>query len=302
VPDALRVALTLAAGFVTGMLSGMFGIGGAVVSNPSIRSLGATPLQSVGSTLPSIIPSAISGALRYHREGLLHTRIVVWTGLSGAVSSVAGSLLSDAVPGDGHALTMAIAILMGYTAVRTGRAGFAAPKAATDDPGTGPDVDEHVADGTAPGSAIGPIAEADFEMALRTDDEATLRPREEPWMLMCVGVAAGLFSGLLGIGGGLIIVPAFTGWLRLPLKDTLGTSLAAIGVIAVPGMVTHALLGHVNWAFALPLAIGVIPGSRIGAHMAIRTADRTLRLVVAAGLACVGAVYATNELLGLLQH
>lgn len=273
-PDALRILLTVLAGVVTGALSGMFGIGGAVVSNPSIRALGATAIQSVGSTLPSIIPSAISGALRYRREGLLHTRVVLWTGLTGAVTSIGGSLLSDVVPGEGHALTMAIAVLMGYTAFRTARAGLASP---------------------------GPVAEADIEMAIGDGSASDRAPHEEPWRLVLIGAAAGLFSGLLGIGGGLLMVPAFTGWLRLPLKETIGTSLACVGVIAVPGMATHAYLGHIDWTFALPLAVGVIPGARIGAHLAIRTSDRTLRLVVAAGLACLGAIYSTTELLALLD-
>ena len=56
--DAVTVVLTLIAGFFTGVLSGMFGVGGAVISTPAILALGATPLQAVGSTLPSIIPGA----------------------------------------------------------------------------------------------------------------------------------------------------------------------------------------------------------------------------------------------------
>src|ERR687891_2500228 len=91
VPEPWRTILTLVAGFATGVLSGMFGIGGAVVSNPAIRALGASPIQSVGSTLPSILPSAISGALRYYREGLLRVRIVLWTGLAATGAPVGGT-------------------------------------------------------------------------------------------------------------------------------------------------------------------------------------------------------------------
>ena len=51
-----QTILTLAAGVATGVLSGMFGVGGAVVSTPAIRVLGATPLEAIGSTIPSIDP------------------------------------------------------------------------------------------------------------------------------------------------------------------------------------------------------------------------------------------------------
>ncbi|MGZ4710769.1 MAG: hypothetical protein ACXWBN_18695, partial [Acidimicrobiales bacterium] len=57
-------AATLVLGFGSGVLAGMFGIGGAVITTPSIRVLGATPIQAVGSTAPAILPGSISGAYR----------------------------------------------------------------------------------------------------------------------------------------------------------------------------------------------------------------------------------------------
>ena len=76
VPAAVQFALTLLVGFGAGVLSGMFGIGGAVVSTPAIRVLGASALEAIGSTLPSILPSSISGSFRYHRERLIRGRVV----------------------------------------------------------------------------------------------------------------------------------------------------------------------------------------------------------------------------------
>src|SRR2546429_7710332 len=116
---ALQITGTLLVGFVTGVLSGMFGIGGAVVSTPAIRALGATALQAVGSTLPSILPSSVSGSLRYGREGLIRSRVVAWTSAFGVPASVIGSRLSDAVPGNGHILMLVTAALVAYTAYRT---------------------------------------------------------------------------------------------------------------------------------------------------------------------------------------
>jgi uncharacterized protein len=268
VPEPWRTVLTLLAGVVTGVLSGMFGIGGAVVSNPAIRSLGASPIQSVGSTLPSILPSALSGALRYHREGLLRLRVVAWTGLAGAVASVGGSLLTAVVP-EPRILTLSIAVLMVYTAIRTGRAARPATTPEDESPSTPSEPSEG-------------------------------GKRDGWWVLSAIGLVAGVFSGLLGIGGGLLMVPAFTALVGLPLKETLGTSLACVGIIAVPGTVTHAVLGHIDWGFAVPLSIAVIPGARLGAHLTIRASDRALRLAVATGLSVVAAIYATTELVGLV--
>jgi hypothetical protein len=269
VAEPWRTLLTLAAGFVTGVLSGMFGIGGAVVSNPAIRALGASPIQSVGSTLPSILPSAISGALRYHREGLLRLRVVAWTGTSGAAIAVGGSLLTTVVP-DARLLTVSIAALMVYTAIRMGRA--------------------------ARVDAVAPADEREAALEL----ESPPPMRDDWWRLVAIGLVAGLFSGLLGIGGGLLMVPAFTALIGMPLKETLGTSLACVGIIAVPGIVTHAVLGHIDWGVAIPLSIGVIPGARVGAGLAIRSSERALRLTVVVGLSAVAVIYATSELVALI--
>ena len=115
----LRDALTLLLGFATGVLSALFGIGGAIVSNPGLRALGADPLVAVGTTLPSILPGAISGTLRYRREGLIDWRLVTPAAAAGLLAVVGGSLLSHAVPGEGRLLLLLIAVLLAFTAWRT---------------------------------------------------------------------------------------------------------------------------------------------------------------------------------------
>src|SRR5262249_30616290 len=119
--------LTLVAGVATGVLSGMFGVGGAAVSTPAIRALGATPLEAVGSTLPSIVPSAVSGSLRYRREGLIVGRVARWTLAAGLAATVGGALLAGTVPGGGHLLMLITAALLAFTAYRLGAAPPPAP-------------------------------------------------------------------------------------------------------------------------------------------------------------------------------
>jgi uncharacterized protein len=273
-----QTILTLAAGFATGVLSGMFGVGGAVLSNPAIRALGATPLESVGSTLPSIIPSAISGSVRYRREGLIIGRVALWTSAVGLTASVGGALLAGTVPGDGHVLLVLIAGLLAFTAYRLARV----PR-------------------PSPVPARFPV-ETDLEAssAGEADRSSATDRRVETWRLGTIGLAAGGLSGLLGIGGGVLMVPAFTSWVRLTIKEAVATSLVCVGVLAVPGTITHALLGNVDWAFAIPLAIAVIPGAQLGAHLTIRASARSLRLAVAIVLGLIAIAYATGEILALV--
>lgn len=267
----MQVTLTLLLGLVTGVLSGMFGVGGAVVSTPGIRVLGATPLEAVGTTLPAIFPSALSGTLRYHREGLIDWRIVTWVSTSGAAVAVLTSFASHLVPGDGGPLMVATAAIIGYTAFRVAQRG--------DQPVEEP-VPPLIDKDSGPGSPHPPQGSR----------------RDTGWRLSVAGGGAGAMSGLLGLGGGTVLVPLFFEWIRLPIKETVASSLACVGLLAVPSTVSHALLGDIEWGFAIPLAVTVVPGARLGANLAIRATERTLRLAVAFGLGILAAVYAVREL------
>ena len=67
--------------------------------------------------------------------------------------------------------------------------------------------------------------------------------------------STGLYSGLLGLGGGFVIVPVLTRWLGFPAKRAIGTSLVAIAILSIPATVTHAFLGHIDWRHR-PRAVG----------------------------------------------
>ncbi len=121
------------------------------------------------------------------------------------------------------------------------------------------------------------------------------------WQYALVGGGAGFLSGLLGIGGGIIMVPLLAGVLGMPLKRALGTSLVAIVALVAPGTVVHTLLGHVDWGIFLALTLGAVPGARLGARLALAARDRTLRIVVGGFLSLVALFYGTRELLLLLS-
>ena len=258
----MRDALTLGLGVLTGVLSGAFGVGGAIISTPGIRLLGASAFVAVGSTLPSIIPGAAAGTARYRREGLVEWRVLALAAPGGIVGAVVGSLLSHSVPGDGRWLMVLTAVLLGITAVRMARAGDEADEA-----------DEHL-----PGAA-----------------------RRSPVAAAAIGLGAGLLSGLLGLGGGLVLIPGFSEVLGLRLKSAIATSLACVGVLAIPGSITHAALGDIDWRLAVLLTVGVVPGARLGARLSIAAGNRRLRLVVACTLGLVAIVYGAGELAALFS-
>ncbi|MGQ0433526.1 MAG: sulfite exporter TauE/SafE family protein [Microthrixaceae bacterium] len=276
----LRDLLTVLLGAATGVLSGLFGVGGGVISQPGMRLLGLAPLVTIGTALPVIIPGAASGAARYVREHLVRWPAVIATVPTGLVGAVIGSVLARHVPGNGHLLQLITAGLLGLSAYRMGKLPPALPP---DEPLAETDAPE--APATEPRSA---------EAAGPTD-------RSPVGRFAAIGAVSGLLSGLLGIGGGVIMVPAFVQLARMEVKAAIATSLICVGAFAVPGTITHALQDHVDWRVAVALIVGVVPGARLGAALTIKATDHRLRVVVASFLGCTSALYATGELTALLR-
>jgi uncharacterized membrane protein YfcA len=263
-------------GFASGILSGMFGVGGAVLTTPGIRAVGASPIEAVGSTLPAILPGSISGAWRYSREGLVDWHVALPSGLLGSGFAVAGAELSDHV--NAHYLMILTAALLLYTGLRNVHAHVAAPT---------PAVVETGVNGPSTYAASAPESEADA------------RTNAPTVVVGIIGAVAGLLAGLLGIGGGLLLIPAYTVALRMSPKRAVATSLVAVAMFSVPAILTHALLGHINWAFALLLTVGVIPGAQVGAKLTIGGSEARLRLLMGLFFTVLAVVYGGAELAAL---
>jgi len=253
--SAGHILLGIAIGFGAGILSGLFGVGGGIITTPAIQEgLGGAPYIAVGTPLPVIIPTAIVGGYTYSRAGEVSWRAIRFAAAPGVVGAAFGAWLTSFV--DPHWLLIVTAVLIGWQAIRVGFAG-----------------------------------------------EFRVRPRGSTpgWSYAVLGGVTGLVSGLLGVGGGVVFVPLVTTMLGMPLKRALGTSLVLIAIIAVPGTIVHAALGHIDWAIFAVLVIGVVPGARIGAGIALGTRERTLRQLVGAFLLIVAVVYGTAEVVRLLR-
>ena len=106
--------------------------------------------------------------------------------------------------------------------------------------------------------------------------------------LVLIGLVAGLFSALFGVGGGIVIVPLLLLLTDFEPRAAAATSLAAIGLIAVVGVVSYAVRGEVKPGAALVLGIPAAVGAVGGARLQQRIAGRTLTLAFAALLAGLG--------------
>jgi uncharacterized membrane protein YfcA len=101
------------------------------------------------------------------------------------------------------------------------------------------------------------------------------------WRLVAAGIGAGLLSGLLGVGGGIIIVPLLVGTLRFDQHSAHATSLAAIVLIALSAGVAFAVAGDVDYRLGGAIGLAGLVGSTAGAQLMHRLSPRRLKLVFA---------------------
>jgi uncharacterized protein len=106
--------------------------------------------------------------------------------------------------------------------------------------------------------------------------------------VVAVALAVGLVGGLLANAGGFLLVPLFLAVLKVPIKTALACSLAAAAVLAVPGTLVHAALGHIDWTVTAVFAAASVPLSAVGARVALRTNAHHLERLYGVMLVAVG--------------
>jgi hypothetical protein len=114
-----------------------------------------------------------------------------------------------------------------------------------------------------------------------------LSSRAVSWL--ATGLAGGFFSGLVGVGGGIVMVPLLVSRLRLSQHRAHGTSLAIIILVGASGFLGYWLRGHVDWGLVVWLAIGSALGAYLGAHTMARVPERSLRAMFGVFMLIVAA-------------
>ncbi len=125
-------------------------------------------------------------------------------------------------------------------------------------------------------------------------EQIEYEPHPHFWAGLITGVGAGLLSGFLAIGGGIVLVPAFVKIHKLPLKKALATSLACVCVLTVPGTITHYMLGHIDPLIALILSMNVVPFSYLGSKITVKVKSRTIERIYGTAMVLFALYFMTT--------
>ena len=311
-------------GVFIGILSGLLGIGGGTIMVPVFRlAFGLSPLMSTATSLFTIIPTSISGAVSHIKGKTCVPALGLAMGLGGALTSPVGVWLASLSPA--WLVMLAAALIIGYSAVNMLRKAVKAPSkrktaesrressgpsaAAPGDSGARRSAARPSAscasllrsDGeinsaqTAPSS---PGAAAEGVGTGNHDETASAVPKLSRKQLLigaAIGLGAGLMSGYVGVGGGFIMVPLMLSLIHIPMKLASGTSLIAILILAIPGTIENGIAGNIDYVVGLSVAIGSIPGAVLGAMLVKRVPERVLRFIFGGFLIIAAIVLFLNE-------
>ncbi|WP_270207755.1 sulfite exporter TauE/SafE family protein [Eggerthella lenta] len=271
------------AGVAIGILSGLLGIGGGTVMVPIFRlAFGMSPVVSTATSLFAIIPTSISGAASHIRHKTCIVSLGVAAGLGGALTSPLGVWLAQISPA--WMIMVAAALIIGWSAVKMlGKAFKMRSQNRTQ---------QHAASND---DAIDDPTKASAQAGVAVDPAPRKLTCKQLLIGAGIGLGAGVASGYVGVGGGFIMVPLMLSLIGIEMRQASGTSLIAVMILAIPGVVEQALLGNINYAAGIAIAVGSIPGAVIGARLVRVVPELALRFVFGFFLIVAAVILVLNE-------
>lgn len=268
-------------GVLIGIASGLLGIGGGTVMVPIFRlAFGMSATMSTATSLFAIIPTSISGAISHVKGKTCIPALGIAAGLGGACMSPIGVWLAQLSPD--WLVMLAAALIIGYSAINMFKKAFKIPQAGQ--PATGVDA----------AAAASLTSLGDAAAAAPTADDSSLS-RKQLLQGAAIGLVAGLASGYVGVGGGFIMVPLMLSIIGIPMRKASGTSLIAVMILAIPGVIEQGIIGNINYLAGIAIVIGTIPGAVIGARLVTKVPERMLRLLFGCFLIVAAVMLVLNE-------
>jgi uncharacterized protein len=252
-------SLIFCSALAAGCLGSLTGLGGGVVIVPLlVLVFGVDIRYAVGASLVSVIATSSGAAASYVREGFSNIRVGMFLEIATTMGALAGAFLALYLP------TRGIAVLFGIILVYSAYGALQPHR---------PEETE------APPDKASTLLRLDSTYPTPSGPRA-YRVRHVPlgFGLMFV---AGVLSGLLGIGSGAIKVLAMDRAMRLPFKVSTTTSNFMIGVTAAASAGVYLRRGYIDPGLAMPVMLGVLAGSMIGARILVSARTTWLRTVFA---------------------
>jgi len=270
--DFLGLAGFVLLGSVLGTFGTIIGAGGGFLLVPVLLLLGWPHEQAVGTSLLMVAANAASGSLSYWRQ----RRIDLASGWRFAVATLPGALVGSLIVEQisGKVFNIIFGLLLLALAVYL----FLRPEKRTP---------PHAAGAPPPPPAGWRGWGWQVRDFVDTRGEHWVYGYAQPWALL-LSFGVGFMSSILGIGGGIIHVPALINLFNFPAHIATATSHFILAISATTGTISHLALGHVRIAQGIALGIGAIAGAQVGGAISPRVKGVWIVRSLAIALTLVG--------------
>jgi uncharacterized membrane protein YfcA len=264
--------------FLAGFLGALTGLGGGVVVVPMLALIFHVDLRyAIGASLVSVIATSSGAAAAYVREGYSNIRIGMFLETATTIGAIVGAYVALVVSGSSIAVVFGLVLL--YSAFLSSR--------------------HREASGVM--IQASPLANK-LRLNGSYPTEHGLEKYNVTGVIPGYGLmfGAGVLSGLLGIGSGAVKVLAMDQAMKIPFKVSTTTSNFMIGVTAAASAGLYLSRGYIAPGIAMPVMLGVLAGSLVGAKVLVRARVKVLRYVFAAVIVVLGIEMIFNGVTGRL--
>lgn len=238
--EMFNVLLVL--GVLGGFLSGLLGLGGAIIMIPlmllvpKILGVGVLSMKAVaGLSMIQVVFASLSGVVRHRKNKFVSIQLLMTLGIAVAVSSCFGSVISK------YMSNQSLMIAFGVIAVVAALMMFIPPR-------------------------------EEEKKISNPDDIEFNKP-----LAAGLGLLIGTLAGMVGAGGGFLLIPVMLYVLKIPIRVTIGTSLGIVLIGAIMGAIGKMATGQVDWLLAVALVISSIPSAQLGSIVSKKTPALVLR-------------------------
>jgi uncharacterized membrane protein YfcA len=254
-------------------LGGMLGMASGIFIVPVLTMFGHVDIHAaIGASIVSVIACSCGGAAPFLRERLTNVRLALVLETATTLGALSGVLLSGLIPVSALYFIFAVVLLLSAQQMLARRTDPAAAAGAINADGADSWAASLRLDSSYPDRTLG--------------RDVAYRVQRVPLGLALM-YGAGMISALLGIGSGVLKIPAMDTALRLPIKVSSATSNFMIGVTAAASAGAYFLRGEIVTSIAGPVALGSVAGALLGARVLMRVSNDKLRVLFVAVLAAL---------------
>ncbi|GAA4769552.1 sulfite exporter TauE/SafE family protein [Actinomycetospora chibensis] len=291
----LLVVVAVAIGLVIGLAVGGLGGGGGVLTVPAlVYLLDQTPQAAATASLVIVGISAVIGVVTRARGGQVRWAAGATLGAIGAVTAVAGSVLSRHL--DRHVLLLAFAGIVLLAAVLMLRKPAPASPPQPDPWHAPPASDPPASDPSAGAPIAGKVA---GRVVTLPRESAVPVVRWRAATIVLAGSVVGFATGLFGVGGGFLVVPALVLLLGWEMPAAVATSLLVIVINCVASLGARVATEAFDWRIIVPVTAAAVVGTLIGKMSADRLSSTVLTRAFAVLLLLVAGYTATTSIIAL---